>query len=148
MESEAEQAGIGPWNTFFIVVSAMILIALSAAIFGAYRIETPIETPIEASMVRVANGTGLPLQRVSINGMLFGNVPVDSVSSYQALKPAYRYAAFRLEVAGKKFEMVPDDYLGETPLGPGMFTYRIQREYHNGDMYFTAQDAIRDAGAE
>lgn len=44
--------------------------------------------------------------------------------------------------------MIPDDYFGETPLGQGIFTYRIQREYDNGDMYFTTQDAIRDPGFE
>jgi len=144
MEAGAEQASVGPWRTFSIVGSAMILIALSVAIFSLNR----IDTPIEASMVRVANGTGLPLQNVSIDDIFFGDVPVDGVSSYQALKPAYRYAALRLEVAGKKFEMVPEDYVGEMPLGQGIFTYRIQREYHNGDMYFKTQDAIRDPGFE
>lgn len=144
MEAGTEQTSIGPWSTFSIVGSAMILIALSVAIFSVYR----IDMPIEASMVRVANGTGLPLHSVSINDIFFGDVPVDGASSYQVLKPAYRYAALRLEAAGKKFEMVPEDYVGETPLGKGMFTYRIQREYHNGDMYFSMQDAIRDPGFE
>ena len=144
METKAEQACVGAWSTFSIVSSAMILIALIVTIFSMYR----IDTPIEASMVRVANGTGLPLQNVRINSIIFGDVPVDGVSSYQALTPAYRYAALRLEVAGKKFEMVPDDYVGETPLGRGIFTYRIQRQYHNGDMYFKTQDATRDQGLE
>jgi len=122
----------------------MIVIALIVAIFSMYR----IDTPVEASMVRVANGTGLPLQNVRINNIFFGDVPVDGVSRYQALTPAYRYTALRLEVAGKKFEMVPDDDVGETPLGRGMFTYRIQRQYHNGEMNFKTQDATRDQGLE
>lgn len=143
MEAGAEQASIGTWSTFSIVGSAMILILLCGAIFSMYRIDAP-----NASMVRVANGTGLPLHNVRINNIFFGDVPIDGVSSYEALKPAYRYAALRLEVAGKKFEMVPEDYVGEKPLGKGIFTYRIQREYHDGDMYFTTQDAVKDPGFE
>lgn len=138
METQTEQAYAGSWSVFFIVISAMALIALVVAIFSKDHIET--------SMVRVENGTGLPLQNVRINSILVGAVPVDGVSSYQALTPAYRYTALRLEVAGKKFEMVPDDYVGEIPLGQGFFTYRIQRGHHNGDMHFTTEDATRDSG--
>src|SRR3954471_11493145 len=89
MEAEAEQVTVGSWSAFSIVSSAMILIALIVAIFSMYR----IGTPVEVSMVGVANGTGLPLQNVRINSIFFGNVPVDGVSSYQASTPAYRYAA-------------------------------------------------------
>lgn len=144
METQTEQACVGSWSTFSIVSSAMILLALIVVIFSMYR----IDTPVEASMVRVANGAGLPLQNVRINSIFFGDVPVDGVSSYQASTPAYRYTALRLEVAGKKFEIVPEDYAGEIPLGRGIFTYRIQRRYHNGDMYFTTQEATRDQGFE
>jgi hypothetical protein len=117
MEAGAEQASVGPWSTFSIVGSAMILIALSVAIFSTYR----IDTPIEASMVRVANGTGLPLQNVSINNIFFGDVPVDGVSGYQALKPAYRYAALRLEVAGKEIRNGPRGLRRRDAAGPRNF---------------------------
>ena len=144
MEVGSDQASVGPWSTFSFVGSAMILIALSVAIIGMYR----IDTPIEASIVRVANGTGLPLQNVRLNNIFFGDVPVDGVSGYQTLKLSYRYAALSLDVEGKKFKMVPDDYVGETPLGKGIFTYRIQREYHNGGTYFVTQDADKEPGFE
>lgn len=140
MGTQAEQAWAGSSRILLIVSSALILIALIVGIFSMYRLRTPVET----SMVRVANVTGLPLQNVRINGIFFGDVPVDRVSRYQALTPAYRYAALRLEVAGKKFEMIPDDYVGETPLGQGIFTYRIQRQNHNGRFYFTTGNAIKD----
>lgn len=140
MEEDAEGVNVGSWSTFSVVSSATILIALVVTIFSMYR----IGTPVEVSMVRIANGTGLPLQNVHINSIFFGDVPVDGVSSYQALTPAYRYAALRLEVAGEKFEMAPDDYVGETPLGRGNFTYRIRRQYHGGAMYFDIQDATSD----
>ena len=103
METKAEQACVGSWSTFSIVSSAMILIALIVTIFSMYR----IDTPIEASMVRVANGTGVPLQNVRINSIFFGDVPVDGVSSYQALTPAYRYAALmRLRIAPRDLAML------------------------------------------
>ena len=144
METQTEQVCIGSWSTFSIVSASMSLMALIVAISSMDH----IDTPVEASMVRVANGTGLPLQNVRLNSIFLGHVPVDGVSSYKALTPAYRYAALRLEVAGKKFEMVPEDYVGETPLGRGRFTYRIQRQYHNGDMYFTTQAETKDQGLE
>jgi hypothetical protein len=144
METQAEKACVDSWKTFSIVGSAMILFALIVAIFSMYR----IDTPVDASVVRVANGTGLPLQNARINGISFGDVPVDGVSRYHALTPAYRYAALHVEVAGQEFDMLPDDYIGETPLGRGKFTYRIQREYHHGYLYFKTQDATRDQGPE
>ncbi|MDN4057686.1 hypothetical protein QPK31_05530 [Massilia sp. YIM B02769] len=140
METEAEQAHFGSWSIFSFVSSAIILIAFIVAIFSMYR----IHAPIEASMVRVANETGLPLQNVRINSVFFGDVPVDGVSSYQALTPAYRYAALHVDVAGKKFDLVPEDYVGETPLGRGKFTYRVRRQYDDTTMYFDLQDATRD----
>jgi hypothetical protein len=137
MEAQTEQAYAGSWSIFSIVSAAMMLIALIVTIFS-------IQTTVEASMVRVTNGTGLPLQNVRVNSIFFGDVPVDGVSGYKALTPAYRYAALRLSVEGKKFEMIPDDQQGEAPLGRGSFTYRILRQDHNGDMYFITQDATRD----
>lgn len=140
MEAKEKQVSVASWRTFSIVSSSMILLAVIVAIFSMSR----IAMPIEASMVRVANGTGLPLHNVRINDIFFGDLPVDGVSHYQALAPAYRYAALRLDAAGKKFEILPEDYFGETPLGRGFFTYRIRRQFHHGDMDFEIQDAIKE----
>jgi hypothetical protein len=119
-------------NTFALLSSTLIVLALLVAILLAFRTHPQVET----SMIRVANDTGVALQKVRVNGVLFGDVSASGLSQYQALTPAYRYASLRLEVAGQKFESIPDDYVGETPLGKGNFTYRIRRSDAGGVPYF------------
>jgi hypothetical protein len=140
MEVDADRVGRS-WSSFTALSSMLMALAVLVAIFLVDFRPPHFET----SMIRIANDSGVPLQNVRVNDIPFGDLPVNGVSRYYALTPAYRYAALRLEVAGKKFEMIPDDYVGETPLGQGSFTYRIQRQYYNGAMYFDVADATSDS---
>lgn len=132
MDVEADRVDHRSLSTFTVFGSTLIAVAILVAIFLMYRAHPHVQT----SMIRIANDTGVPLQKVRVNGVLFGDVSVNGVSRYQPLTPAYRYARLRLEVAGEKFESIPDDYVGEAPLGKGNFTYRIRREEAGGVPYF------------
>jgi len=59
MGTQSAQAYAGSWRGVFVVISAMALMALIIAIFS--------EDHTDTSMVRVENGTGLPLLNVPIN---------------------------------------------------------------------------------
>lgn len=142
MEVEADRVAHRSLSTFTILSSTLIAVAILVAIILMFR----GNQHVEMSMIRVANDTGVQLQNVRVNDVPFGDVPVNGVSRYQPLTPAYRYASLRLEVAGQKFESIPDDYVGETPLGKGNFTYRIRREKADGVPCFDIQ--VRDSSPD
>jgi len=66
-------------------------------------------------------------------------MPVDGVTGYHNLSSAYKYADLQLVIAGKEIHLRPDDYVGEKPLGKGMFTYNIQKRISGSTLYVDIQ---------
>jgi hypothetical protein len=87
------------------------------------------------SQVRVRNETSVPLQQVQVNGIAYGDIPAGGMSGYRVMKGAYRYAALQATMNGKPVELQPDDYVGETPLGEGHFTYVISEKRREAAAY-------------
>ena len=54
-----------------------------------------------------------------------GRVPKAGHSAFVAAARAYRYAAFRVRVAGRELLLQPIDYVGERPLAPGDYDYEL-----------------------
>ena len=44
-------------------------------------------------------------------------------SDYRTMRVAYRYGSVRLHIGTNEMQLMPDDYVGELPLGSGKFTY-------------------------
>ena len=61
---------------------------------------------------------GLPSETVS-----YGAVGAGRASDYRDVGAAYRYSAATVEAGGETYQVVPFDYVGETPLAPGRYTY-------------------------
>lgn len=55
----------------------------------------------------------------------YGAVAVQATSGYQSFTEAYRYASIKVTVDDKDYVLQPFDYVGESPLGVGNFTYII-----------------------
>ncbi|MGI9543106.1 MAG: hypothetical protein ACR2MX_07590 [Cyclobacteriaceae bacterium] len=55
----------------------------------------------------------------------YGPVAVQATSDYQSYSEAYRYAFIKVTIGDKDFILQPIDYVGESPLGVGNFTYVI-----------------------
>jgi hypothetical protein len=53
----------------------------------------------------------------------YGNISAGQKSDYKAFEQAYKYAYIELSVQGQKLVLQPTDYVGETPLTPGQYTY-------------------------
>ena len=62
----------------------------------------------------------------------YGSVAVQETSDYQSFTEAYRYAAIRVTIDDKDFVLQPIDYVGESPLGAGNFTYIIDVPDYEG----------------
>lgn len=78
-----------------------------------------------ASHVRIRNDTKHAFYQVIVNGRHFGSIDAGKSSEYQELTQAFRYAKISLVTEKREIQLVPDDYVGETPLGRGRFTYAL-----------------------
>ena len=108
-----------PWVSFSMVFAT--LGALLMLIIMTYYKEQP------PSDIRLFNETGVELQDVEVNGKNYGKLAAGAFTLYQSHAIAYRYAKVKLQMLDKEVHMDPDCYTGETLLGKGRFTYKIQK---------------------
>lgn len=57
--------------------------------------------------------------------VVYGDVPPGAATAYREVERAYRYAYVRTVVDGDTLGLVPIDYVGETLLESGLYTYRL-----------------------
>ncbi len=55
----------------------------------------------------------------------FGDIPAGEVSEYEMYESAYRYGFVQLMVGEETFTLQPIDYVGESYLESGSYTYEI-----------------------
>ncbi len=81
-------------------------------------------------MIRVENSSLLDFNEILINSgsalVEFGNVKASETSEYKKFETAYRYGYVSLVAEGEELEMIPFDYVGEIPLSPGFYTYKLE----------------------
>lgn len=64
----------------------------------------------------------------------YGTVNANQISDYKVFDLAYRYAFVELKIDGDTYTIQPIDYVGETPLDNGKYTYEINAA-NSGDQY-------------
>ena len=78
-------------------------------------------------LIRIANHGKVELQNVVVQFPTqkekYGNILPGKETSYRKVDKAYGYAYIRALVEGKEAVLQPEDYVGETLLKPGMYTY-------------------------
>lgn len=107
-----------PSARFFDAVATVLtpeLRDLVAAASVQLRVGNAGTTRLTDIEVRLANGQVIAVR------MLGGG----RTSGYQLVGRAYTYAWIVATEDGQEFEVRPIDYVGETPLGPGRYTYRL-----------------------
>lgn len=99
-----------------------------ALLFAAAAVSCDPTGPTQVE-VRVENASGQLMADVVIgfpeSDVDYGDVGPGAVTGYREVGLAYRYAAVRTVVAGDTLGLIPVDYVGETPLDPGHYTYRL-----------------------
>ena len=83
--------------------------------------------------LRIANQSNIALHDLIIifpnQRIEFGDVPGGVTTAYQDVAGGvYRYAAYNVEVKGKKYEQPVIDWVGETPLQGDAFTYILEAD--------------------
>jgi heat shock protein HslJ len=80
--------------------------------------------------LRLANLSGMDFEQVTVNvggrETNYGTLPEGKVSFYAPQNGAYRYAGITIVAEGQTYEFIPIDFVGETPLSPGTYTYVLE----------------------
>lgn len=82
--------------------------------------------------VRVQNATGVDLEEVRVylptseqEPVAFGPIASGAWSEYREFSVAYRFMRIEASSATASFTLQPYDFVGERPLSPGRYTYRL-----------------------
>jgi hypothetical protein len=108
----------------------LTLFVLCAAIIGSFAIE-----------IRVRNGTDVDFKDVIVGGKKYGDIKRGAVTDYQTWKEAYRYSSVSLTATNKPLRIQPIDYVGETPLADGNYTYVLG--FNQGYLQIRAEKDVK-----
>ncbi|SFU14145.1 hypothetical protein SAMN04489724_4322 [Algoriphagus locisalis] len=80
-------------------------------------------------LIRVENNSEVDFKDVIVNSgsgdVAFGTIRDGKKSNYMAFESAYRYGFVSLLADEKELRIQPRDYVGETPLEIGFYTYKL-----------------------
>jgi pyruvate carboxylase len=100
-----------------LVVLLLVLLVGCASVFSS-------PPPVE---IRIANASAVAFERVVVRFPRqvedYGALAALSQSDYRAIEQAYRYASVEVQVEGEKLLLQPIDYVGESRLASGRYTY-------------------------
>ncbi|MCZ4222953.1 hypothetical protein [Pedobacter rhodius] len=95
------------------------------------------------SEIRLSNTSKYNFKNIVVNTSTgevnFGDLNAGQKTEYKIFKKAYRYAFVKLEIDGKTYTIQPIDYVGETVLKDGRYTYQLnvndrQGQYNKLDL--------------
>lgn len=82
--------------------------------------------------IRLSNVSPYEFHNIVVNtttgNIDFGALKSGQKTEYKTFETAYRYAFFELEIEGETYSIQPRDYVGETPLENGNYTYQIDTD--------------------
>lgn len=80
-------------------------------------------------LIRIENATGHAITDIFVSAPEddhhYGSLGNGATSDYKAYEKAYRYAFCTFRIDGDEFTIQPIDYVGESLLEPGKYTYRL-----------------------
>ncbi len=77
--------------------------------------------------IRIKNTSNVTYNSVQVGSSenVHSNVSAGDYSDYIAYETAYRYAYIKIDIATESYVLQPIDFVGETLLGPGFYTYEL-----------------------
>ncbi|MXV51104.1 hypothetical protein GS399_09000 [Pedobacter sp. HMF7647] len=105
----------------------LLSLALCTILFSACKKKN--EAPASGINIRIENKSSYQFDNVLVwagdvkNN--YGSIKPGQTSEYKIFNEAYRYAYVKLNVGEKEFILQPIDYVGETPLEAGKYTYQL-----------------------
>lgn len=75
--------------------------------------------------LRVSNTSAYDYKNIIVRSNSFNNLNAGGTSDYQIFEYAYRYDFIELQIDGKTYTIQPIDFVGESKLKNGDYTYAI-----------------------
>ncbi|MDR8393688.1 hypothetical protein NC796_21215 [Aliifodinibius sp. S!AR15-10] len=116
------------------VITSILLITLMAGCDTTSSIESDV-------LIRIQNNSSYTLNDLKVvfpeDEVAYGDVSGGKKSGYEQVIKAYRYAYIETVVREKKLVLQPIDYVGESLLDHGRYTYElsIHEETYNSENY-------------
>ena len=88
-----------------------------------------LDGPSGPTLLRVENRSQMDFTSVHVQFMdepeYYGAVEAGALSDYRPFETAYRYGLVVAQTPDTTYRLQPIDYVGESPLGTGRYTYRL-----------------------
>ncbi len=99
-------------------------ILLLAVVFVAC---TDRDDDVTLANIRIKNSSSITFDSVQIGSEenVYLNIKPDDYSDYQEFEEAYEFDFVQIEANGETFILQPIDFVGETPLPIGFYTYEL-----------------------
>jgi len=99
-----------------------------ALLLGVTSCDSPLRPQINSNvLVRVQNNSSFSFARVDVvfpeDEVSYGSISAKNASDYRPVSKAYRYAYIEVEMGGQELVIQPIDYVGESLLRSGRYTY-------------------------
>ena len=108
-------------KTYLMLIPFLILITGCSILSG--------DDEATEVFIRLSNVSSYTYQdiRVSTTGgeVSYGDLESGEFTDYKSFEKAYRYGFVELQINGSTYTLQPIDYVGETPLENGYYTYQI-----------------------
>ena len=79
--------------------------------------------------IRLSNVSDFDFENIVVNPYSeqenYGELASGEISGYREFNKAYSYAFVELTIDGETYTIQPIDYVGETPLAQGNYTYQL-----------------------
>jgi len=105
-----------------------IILVISTAFIGCQKDNEAAPAGVE---IRIENSSVYIYENVIVNGLAYGDISAGESSTYAEHQLAYSYGDVDITIDGKLYELIPVDYIGETPLNIGKYTYIIGADSTN-----------------
>lgn len=105
-----------------------LMLLCIAVMFSCKEEESIIAEEIVATegvFVRAENGSQFDFQDFNLMGSEMGEIKASEQSEYVEFDMAYTIGAVRLTLDTLQLDLTPIDFLGETKLENGLYTYKI-----------------------
>ncbi|WKV12455.1 hypothetical protein [Marivirga harenae] len=98
--------------------------------------------------IRLVNKSDFNFQNIVVNtstgNVDFGDLKSGKSSDYKVFDTAYRYAYVKLEIKGNTLTIQPFDYVGETPLKNGKYSYELYTDNPNEEFGSLAIELVEE----
>lgn len=104
------------------LVLLLVALALACETLISTGPAGPVEIRVENASTQTMEGVRVAFPTLEVQ---YGDVEPGTATGYRVVDRAYRYAWVRTVVAGDTLVLQPIDYVGESLLAEGRYTYRL-----------------------